>query len=194
MPAAAITIAIETGRRRARMRALRATCAAMPRISFNKVLTVMVPMSDFRSRSKPSRIGAPTAALDAALDGTSADPIRRAMWLDALDRRLVPLLPPALAPHARLANVDRRRLVFLVDSPIWHARLRLSADTLLDAARSIGLDVDDIVVRTSTQPLRPAPPEARGALANPPSAVARDTLRSVLASLRPPEGGKDEGV
>lgn len=150
-------------------------------------------MSDFRSRSKPPRVGAsrlgtPTAALDAALVGASADPIRRAIWLDALDRRLVPLLPPALAPHARLANVDGNRLVFLVDSPIWHARLRLSADVLLDAARSIGLDVSDIVVRTSTRPLRaPAADAGRPPIGGAPSAAARDALQAVLASLRSPD-------
>lgn len=144
-------------------------------------------MSDFRSKPKPSRIGAPTAALDALLEGTSADPIRRAIWLDSLDRRLVPLLPPALAPHARLANVDRDRLVFLVDSPIWHARLRLSADVLLDAARSIGLDVNDIVVRVSTTPLRPVVTTARTASANAPSPAAHAALRAVLASLKTPE-------
>ncbi|MFL6587544.1 DUF721 domain-containing protein [Luteimonas fraxinea] len=148
-------------------------------------------MSDFRSRSKPPRIGAsrsgiPTAALDAALGGASADPIRRAMWLDALDRRLVPLLPPSLAPHARLANVDGSRLVFLVDSPIWHARLRLSADVLLDAARSIGLDVSDIVIRTSTRPLRPEVDAGR-ARPTPPSAVARRAVAAALASLQPPD-------
>ncbi|PBS11731.1 hypothetical protein CMZ82_13165 [Lysobacteraceae bacterium NML93-0792] len=150
-------------------------------------------MSDFRSRSKPlragaSRLGTPTAALDAALEGASADPIRRAIWLDALDRRLVPLLPPALAPHARLANVDRNRLVFLVDSPIWHARLRLSAEVLLDAARSIGLDVSDIVIRTSTRPLRaPATEAGRPPIGGAPSATARETLQAVLASLRSPD-------
>ncbi|WP_310233480.1 DUF721 domain-containing protein [Luteimonas terrae] len=148
-------------------------------------------MSDFRSRFKPPRIGAsrtgiPTAALDAALGGASADPIRRAMWLDALDRRLVPLLPPSLAPHARLANVDGNRLVFLVDSPIWHARLRLSADVLLDAARSIGLDVSDIVIRTSTRPLRPEVDAGR-ARPKPPSAVARKAVAAALASLQPPD-------
>ena len=148
-------------------------------------------MSDFRSRSKPlragaSRLGTPTAALDAALEGASADPIRRAIWLDALDRRLVPLLPPALAPHARLANVDRNRLVFLVDSPIWHARLRLSAEVLLDAARSIGLDVSDIVIRTSTRPLRaPATDAGRPPIGGAPSARSREALQAVLASLRP---------
>ena len=154
-------------------------------------------MSDFRSRSKPlrvgaSRLGTPTAALDAALEGASADPIRRAIWLDALDRRLVPLLPPALAPHARLANVDRNRLVFLVDSPIWHARLRLSADVLLDAARSIGLDVSDIVIRTTTRPLRPEVDAGR-ARPKPPSAVAREAVAAALAALQPPEG-EDSGT
>ena len=150
-------------------------------------------MSDFRSRSKPlragaSRLGTPTAALDAALEGASADPIRRAIWLDALDRRLVPLLPPALAPHARLANVGRNRLVFLVDSPIWHARLRLSAEVLLDAARSIGLDVSDIVIRTSTRPLRaPATDAGRPPIGGAPSATAREALQAVLASLRSPD-------
>ncbi|TDK30040.1 DUF721 domain-containing protein [Luteimonas terrae] len=149
-------------------------------------------MSDFRSRSKPpragkSRTGTATAALDAALGGSSADPIRRALWLDALDRRLVPLLPPTLAPHARLANVDGNRLVFLVDSPIWHARLRLSADVLLDAARSIGLDVSDIVIRTTTRPLRPEVVADR-ALPTPPSAVAREAVAAALAALQPPDG------
>ena len=155
-------------------------------------------MSDFRSRSKPlragaSRLGTPTAALDAALEGASADPIRRAIWLDALDRRLVPLLPPALAPHARLANVDRNRLVFLVDSPIWHARLRLSAQVLLDAARSIGLDVSDIVIRTSTRPLRaPATDAGRPPIGGAPSATAREALQAVLASLRSPEDDRTD--
>ena len=149
-------------------------------------------MSDFRSRSKPpragaSRTGTATAALDAALGGASADPIRRALWLDALDRRLVPLLPPTLAPHARLANVDGNRLVFLVDSPIWHARLRLSADVLLDAARSIGLDVSDIVIRTTTRPLRPEVDAGR-ARPKPPSAVAREAVAAALAALQPPDG------
>lgn len=155
-------------------------------------------MSDFRSRSKPlragaSRLGTPTAALDAALEGASADPIRRAIWLDALDRRLVPLLPPTLAPHARLANVDRNRLVFLVDSPIWHARLRLSAEVLLDAARSIGLDVSDIVIRTSTRPLRaPATDAGRPPIGGAPSAMAREALQAVLASLRSPEDDRTD--
>src|SRR3546814_8422703 len=83
---------------------------------------------DSRSRSSPP---VPRAALDALLgDAASGNPIRRAMWLDELDRRLSPLLPPSLAAHARLANVDGDRLVYLVDSPVWHARLRLASNEL----------------------------------------------------------------
>ena len=63
-------------------------------------------------------------ALEALLSGSSADPVRRALGLDALDRQLRPLLPQALAPHVRLANVAGGRLVMLVDSPVWHAGLR----------------------------------------------------------------------
>src|SRR5690554_5869585 len=93
-------------------------------------------------------------ALDALLSGTAADPVRRALGLDALDRQLRPLLPPALAPHVRLANVADGRLVMLVDSPVWHARLRLAAPELLDAARSVGLEVREIAIKASREPLQ----------------------------------------
>src|SRR5690606_41509369 len=63
-------------------------------------------------------------ALDALLSGTAADPVRHALGLDALDRPLRPLLPPALAPHVRLANVADGRLVMLAQYPHSHARLR----------------------------------------------------------------------
>ncbi|MFX4347626.1 DUF721 domain-containing protein, partial [Acinetobacter baumannii] len=75
-------------------------------------------------------------ALDALLKEPAGDVVRRALWLDELDRRLRPCLPEPLAAHARLANVDRNRLVFVVDAPVWRARLRLAAPEILDAARS----------------------------------------------------------
>lgn len=140
-------------------------------------------MSDSRSRSSTR---APQAALDALLgDPAGSNPIRRAMWLDELDRRLSPLLPPPLAAHARLANVDGDRLVYLVDSPVWHARLRLAASELVDVARSFGLDVTRLVVRTTRQ--LPGTNVQPGPAAVPMSATARDALRDALASLRGPE-------
>jgi hypothetical protein len=129
------------------------------------------------------------SALDALLSGTARNPVRHALGLDALDRQLRPLLPPGLAAHVRLANVADGRLVFLADSPIWHARLRLSADALLDAARSVGLDVREVAIRTTSQPFeRPAPPASRtqplGQAVGP---AAREAFRAALEALAKPD-------
>lgn len=147
-------------------------------------------MSDPKSKS-PAATG-PRAVLDALLAGKAGDPVRRALWLDALDHLLRPHLPPSLAAHARLANVDGTRLVFLVDSPVWHARLRLAAPALLDAARSVGLEVGEVAVRTTTRPwTAPARPRPN---AVPMSAAASEGLRAALASLREPgDGNGDDG-
>lgn len=136
------------------------------------------------SRSKPPAGTARTApaqpALDALLEGAAGDPVRRALWLDALDQRLRPLLPPPLAAHARLGNVDGRRLVYLVDAPVWHARMRLAGPELLDGARSIGLDVTEFVVKTTRS--MPRPPQPASA-PRPVSARANEALRDALAVL-----------
>lgn len=135
-------------------------------------------------RSSPghAREGNPREALDALFAAGNADPLRRALWLDALERRLRPHLPPALAAHARFANVDGGRLVFLVDSPVWKARLRLASTELLDAARSVGLACDEVVVKVATTPLAPAPPASRRPV--PLSAATREALEAALASLK----------
>ena len=140
-----------------------------------------------RSRSTPpdgkagSPVG-PRAALDALLADDAGNPLRRAMWLDALDQLFRPHLPPGMAAHARLANVRGDRLVFVVDAPVWHAKLRLAGPGLIDAARSLGLEVAGVTVRTSLQPLRPLLPAARPA----PSIQGRPQpqLEAALALLR----------
>ncbi|WP_238345743.1 DUF721 domain-containing protein [Luteimonas saliphila] len=137
-------------------------------------------------------------ALDALLSGTARDPVRHALGLDALDRQLRPLLPSGLAAHVRLANVTEGRLVFLVDSPVWHARLRLAASELLDAARSLGLEVRDVAIRATTQPLQPPePPVARVPASRSNagrSASTEEAFRAALAALaEPAPHGKDEG-
>lgn len=158
----------------------------------------MVSMSRSRppSSSPPDRPASPQAALDALLEGDAGDPgeglVRRALWLEAMDRQIRPILPVPLAAHARLANIDDGRLVFLVDGPVWHARMRLAATEVLDAARSIGLDVADVVVKTATSPSPLRPNDATtGRVANstpakPLSAAARDALRAAL------DAGDDE--
>lgn len=136
------------------------------------------------SRSRDNRLSAPQAALDALLAGPAGDPLRQALWLDALDLRLRSCLPPELAAHARLANVDRSgKLVFVVDAPVWRAKLRLVAAEVLDAARSLGLDVTDLVAKTTTAPLVAKPPQVERPV-KPMSAASRDALRAALDSLK----------
>src|SRR5690606_41353083 len=120
-------------------------------------VTSSFQMSRPRSNTAgPARTARP--ALDALLADGPGDPVRRAMWLDTLDRRLHSLLPPTLAAHARLGNVNGHRLVYHVDSPVWHARLRLAGPELLDAARSIGVDAPEFVVEAARpQPRAPHP-------------------------------------
>lgn len=151
-------------------------------------------MSRSRSDAASDRPAGPQAALDALLGEEAGDPgrtlvLRRALWLETLDRQLRPCLPPALAAHARLANVDRGRLVYLVDAPVWHAKLRLAATGLLDAARSIGLEVDALVVRTAREPLtksRPDTADAPKPTPPPLSAAAHDAFAAALASRDEP--------
>lgn len=151
------------------------------------------------SRSTPPTPGtaAPAglrAALDALLAEAAGNPLRRALWLDTVDQLLRPCLPPLVAAHARLANVRGDRLVFVVDAPVWHAKVRLATRELVDAARSVGLDVAGLSVKTTLQPLRPLPPAAR--TAPPMSAAGQSQLEAALALLRsdaPGETGQGAG-
>lgn len=150
-------------------------------------------MSRSRPPASPPASGAPKEALAALLGADAGDPgahsLRRALWLDAMDQQLRLHLPPALAAHARLANIDRGRLVYLVDAPVWHARMRLAATGLLDAARSLGLDANDLVVRTATGPLgmRPPGPGASTTSSAPSlSAAAREAFATALADRDAP--------
>jgi len=98
----------------------------------------------------------PKPALDTLLGEDALAPlIRRARWLDTLSRHLHARLPFPLNQHARLGNIEGETLVYLVDAPVWHARLRLSSERLLEAARGIGLQVTNVRIRTSRQPFDP---------------------------------------
>ncbi|QIL21441.1 DciA family protein [Thermomonas sp. HDW16] len=132
--------------------------------------------------SRPSSPSDPRGALQALLTEASGDTLRRAQWLDTVDQLLRPHLPPGLAAHARLANVRGDMLVFVVDAPVWHAKLRLATRELVDAARSVGLDVTGLSVKTTLQPLRPLAPAAR--TAPPMSAAGQSQLEAALALLR----------
>ena len=161
---------------------------------FNTILKLMSISDPKSSKPKPARANrnaGPQAPMEALLADVAFDPLRRALWLDALDQRLRPSLPPSLAPHARVANVDGGRLVYVVDAPVWRAKLRLVAQDLLDAARSLGLGVTELIVKTTTLPFQP--PERPELKAKPMSAAAKEALQSALASLVDPKdtGSKD---
>ncbi len=105
------------------------------------------------------------------------------MWLDALEQQLRPCLPPALAPHCRLANVAGKRLVFIVDSPVWNARLRLAAPELINVAQSIGLAVTEVTAKTSlAPPMKPAQDPVV-----PVSEASRKGLQAALDLLSAPD-------
>lgn len=147
-------------------------------------------MSNSRSSAVPPTA---VAALDAlATAGREGDPLRRAVWLDALDQRLRPYLPPPLTAHARLANVDGARLVYLVDHPVWHARMRLAGPELLDMARSLGLAVSDFVVKTAKHPLVSADARRTERKPIPLSPQTAQALEAALASLQ--EAGSSRPV
>lgn len=139
-------------------------------------------MSEPKSSVRPGSV--PKPALDAVMADKSGNPLRRALWLDALDRQLRPQLPPPLRSRCRLANVDGEHLVFLVESPVWHAKLRLAEAQLLDAARSIGLKATKVTIKTaSPTPTRSPALDNR----NGPHAVSAAThkgLRDALACLQ----------
>jgi hypothetical protein len=123
------------------------------------------------------------AALKGATSGDLASVIERARSLDALDRKLRQSLPAAVAAHVRLGNVRDGRLVFLVDSPVWKAKLRLYVDVLRDAAAAAGLQASGLTVKVAT--MQPVPPDA--APRSPLTPTARDNLRAAAAAVADPE-------
>ncbi|MGB3394678.1 MAG: DciA family protein [Stenotrophomonas sp.] len=139
------------------------------------------PKSGVRSRT------APKPALEAVMADKAGNPLRRALWLDALDRQLRPQLPPVLANRCRLANVDGEHLVFLVESPVWHAKVRLAEQQLLDAARSIGLKATRVTVKTATAPA-PSPVRNDQRSTHAVTAATHKGLRDALACLEDVEG------
>ena len=145
-------------------------------------------MSEPKSSARPA--SAPKPALDAVMADKTGNPLRRALWLEALDRQLRPHLPPMLASRCRLANVNGEHLVFLVQSPVWHAKVRLAEAQLIDAARSIGLKVTKVTVKTasSTPPRSPAHDNGSGPHAV--SAATHKGLRDALACLQDVESKK----
>ena len=109
--------------------------------------------------------------------------IARAQMLARLDQLLRQSLPAALAGQCRLANVDKDRLVFLVNAPVWKNKLRLVADVLLDAAAAAGYPARTLVVKVA--PTFSISPES--VVGKPLSEVVRESLRATAQSVKDPD-------
>lgn len=109
--------------------------------------------------------------------------VERAQALGALDRRLRQSLPGNIANQCRLANVRDGRLVFLVNSPVWKARLRLHADLLFEAAAAAGLQARELIVKVA--PMLTVPPEQASHSPLTPAAAA--ALREAALQATDPE-------
>jgi len=142
---------------------------------------MLLGMPDLKPNARKAAV--PRLAAEAAMADETGATLRRALWLDALDQQLRPLLPPGLAGHCRLANVSGGQLVFVTDSPVWRARVRLAEAELLDAARSVGLNPTAVICKTTTGPLHPPAPPASTTTPLV-SATALQALSDALASLR----------
>lgn len=112
----------------------------------------------------------------------AGDILRRAMWLEAVDRQLRSALPISLAGRVRVANLAQRRLSLRVDSAIWHSRARLQQGDIIEAARSVGLDVETVHIRVADSTPLPSPEPA----AHPASEDSRAALAEALALLKKP--------
>ncbi|MEO7478534.1 MAG: DciA family protein [Lysobacteraceae bacterium] len=139
--------------------------------------------SDLRPQGTAKAFSVPRPALEAADDAGLAKLIKRAQWLATLDEQLRRCLPDSLLPHCRLGNVGAGKLVYLVDAPVWSAKLRQHADILLDTAIAAGLQVGALTVKV----VLPLPAEPGQQTPKPLSMATRDALRKTAESVADPE-------
>ena len=111
--------------------------------------------------------------------------MRRARYLETVDKALQQLLGASLAGHCQVANINGDTLVLQTASAAWGARLRYLAPSLLEQlSRQLGWDrvkQTRILVRPEAFPNRDKP--ARRAHLGPESAAL---LRDVAESTRDP--------
>lgn len=106
--------------------------------------------------------------------------LARAQTLSRLDALIGEFMHAALRKHAVVANLRESTLVMLVDGPVWKSRLRLDTPVLLEKLQQAGMEVTDIKINVTTEPL-PVPLELPARRER--SASYKDQLQSVLALL-----------
>jgi len=90
--------------------------------------------------------------LDKLLQSGSGDRlaklVERARNMGDLAQILRSSLPDDAAPHLLAANMrDERELVLICSSSPWAARMRFESETLLKAARKVGIDAKTCSVK-----------------------------------------------
>ena len=125
----------------------------------------------------------PPQALQAAASAGLGPLIERARMLDKLDKLLRQNLPTAMAGQCRLANVEKDRLVFLVNAPVWKNKLRLMADVLLDAAAAAGHPARALVVKVVPE----FAVSSETVAGKPLSEAVRESLRATAQSVKDPD-------
>lgn len=108
--------------------------------------------------------------------------VERAQDWDACDQRFRRHLPPALAAQLRLGDAKDGRLVVVVASPAWKARLRMETALLLEAATAAGLQARVVTIKV-VPPVAPSPARPGAPL----TAAARATLETAARSMADPE-------
>lgn len=103
---------------------------------------------------------------------------------DELDRQLRQALPAALRDPVRLADIKDGRLTFLVPTPAWASRLRLSQAQILAAARAMGVPARSVSVKVTPPAAAPVPEPP---LRTPLSPTTASHLKAAARSLSDPE-------
>lgn len=82
--------------------------------------------------------------------------LQHTQQLNALNKRLMHLLPAPLPQHCTTAGIEQQQLILMTDSPVWATRLRLQAPNLIKALPEF--QIKSVVVKI--QPSRKAPEAA----------------------------------
>jgi hypothetical protein len=117
-------------------------------------------------------------------DGPLRTYARQARELRDVEARLIPVLPPDLRPHCRLARINPESMVWIAATPAWATRLRFHTQELLTAVRKErGSQAPRRVqVKVASEPL--ASLEAVTTPAQAPSPAAAEALAQLAATTR----------
>lgn len=107
----------------------------------------------------------------------------RARELDHLSARIVPLLPAPLRDHVRYAGLHNDRVLLLVDSPAWCARVRMDRPRILASIHGIGFAAATVLARVLPTPDQPV---AAAAVRRPGPGAARH-IRAAAVAVTDPE-------